>query len=72
MTNSFEREMYAAAKGGGHWMDFSRLAGEYFGVSLQVVAGVFFILCLLPPTIALAASWLRPELAALREKLGAL
>ena len=72
MTNGFEREMYAAAKGGGHWMDFSRLAGEYFGVSLQVVAGVFFVLCLLPPAIALAASWLRPELAALREKLGAL
>lgn len=72
LTNGFEREMYAAAKGGGHWMDFSRLANEYFGVSLETVAGLFFFLCLLPPALALAASWLRPELAVLRERLGAL
>lgn len=72
VTSSFQREMYAAAKGGGHWMDFSRLADEFFGVPLEAVAGVFFVLCLLPPGFALAASWLRPELAALRERLGAL
>jgi hypothetical protein len=72
LTNGFQREMYEAAKGGGHWMDFSRLADEYFGVSLQAVAAAFLFLCLLPPAIALAVSALRPELAALRERLGAL
>jgi len=53
-------------------MDFSRLANEFLGVPVGVVAGVFFVLCLLPPGVALAVSWLRPELAALRERLGAL
>ncbi len=72
VTNPFQREMYAGAKGGGHWMDFSRLADEFLGVSLEAVAGTFLVLCLLPPVLALAASWLRPELAALRERLGEL
>jgi hypothetical protein len=70
MTNAFQRELYGAAKGGGHWMDFSRLSGEFFGVSLETVAAAFFLLCLLPPVFALAVSWLRPELAELRERLG--
>jgi len=69
-TNAFQREMYAGAKGGGHWMDFSRLANEHFGVSLETVAGGFLVLCLLPPLCALLVSWLRPELLALREWLG--
>lgn len=72
LTSPFQRELYADAKGGGHWMDFSRLANEFFGVSLETVAGAFFMLCLLPPAVALAVSWLRPELAELRERLGAL
>ncbi len=70
VTNAFQREMYGAAKGGGHWMDFSRLADEYFGCSLEVVAGAFFLLCLLPPVLGPAMSWLRPELASMRERLG--
>lgn len=70
IVSSFQREMYEGAKGGGHWMDFSRLADEYFGVSLETVAGGFLLLCLLPPLLGLAASWLRPELSALRERLG--
>lgn len=72
VTNAFQREMYGEAKGGGHWMDFSRLADEFFGVSLETVAGAFLVLCLLTPLLAFAASWLRPELAALRERLGEL
>ena len=72
VTNAFQREMYAAAKGGGHWMDFSRLADEFLNVPLETVAGAFFVLCLLPPALALAASWFRPELATLRERLGEL
>ncbi len=69
-TSSFERQVYADAKGGGHWMDFSRLANEFFGVSVETVAGIFLVSCLLPPLIGLATTWLRPELAALRERLG--
>lgn len=41
------RQMYAAAKGGGHWMDFSRIAREFLGVQLESVAGMFFMICLL-------------------------
>jgi hypothetical protein len=72
VSSSFQRELYGDAKGGGHWMDFSRLSNEFFGVSLETVAGVFLLLCLLPPLVGLAASWLRPELSALRERLGEL
>jgi hypothetical protein len=72
ITNAFQRELYGDAKGGGHWMDFSRLANEFFAVSLETVAAVFFVLCLLAPLAALTMSWLRPELAALRERLGEL
>ncbi len=70
VVSSFQREVYEGAKGGGHWMDFSRLAEEFFGVSLETVAGGFLLLCLLSPVLGLAVSWLRPELAALRERLG--
>jgi len=69
-TSDFAREVYADAKGGGHWMDFSRLANEHLGTSLEVVAGAFLVLCLLPPLLGIAPSLLRPELAALRERLG--
>ena len=72
ITSVYERQLYADAKGGGHWMDFSRLADEYFGVPLEAVAGAFALLCLLPPILGLATSWLRPELRALRGRLGEL
>jgi hypothetical protein len=68
LSNPFQRELYEDEKGGGHWMDFSQLA-EQFHVSLEAIAAVFFALCFLPPLLGLAASWLRPELAALRERL---
>jgi hypothetical protein len=51
-------------------MDFSQLAGEHFHVPLEAVAAVFFALCVLTPFVGLAVSWLRPELAALRERFG--
>ena len=72
VSSSIQRELYGEAKGGGHWMDFSRLADEYFGVPLEAVASAFALLCLLPPILGLAASWLRPELRALRGRLGEL
>jgi hypothetical protein len=70
LTNPFQREMYEQAKGGGHWMDFSRLAEGHFGVSLEAVAAGFLVLCFLPPLAGLLVSWLRPELVQLRERLG--
>ena len=42
------RRAYEAAKGGGHWMDFSRLADDHLHTSLQAVALIFLLCCLLP------------------------
>ena len=47
----FQRE-YEQAKGGGHWMDFSRIADDYLGLDLTVVAAIFFVAALLPPVVA--------------------
>ncbi len=55
-TSSFHREMYEEAKGGGHWMDFSRLAEEFLHVRLETVATVFLVLCIVPPVLSL---WLQ-------------
>lgn len=53
LINDFEaRVEYEEAKGGGHWMDFSRLAEEFFHTELQTVAWVFLLLCLLPVPLA--------------------
>jgi hypothetical protein len=46
MTSPAARQAYGDAKGGGHWMDFSRIGADYLGTSLESVAGVFFIFCL--------------------------
>lgn len=48
MTSSEARHMYQEAKGGGHWMDFSRIAEDYLNVHLSSVALFFFLACLLP------------------------
>jgi hypothetical protein len=58
-TSAFHREVYAEAKGGGHWMDFSRLAEEHLHTSLETVATVFLLACLIPPALALAMQRLR-------------
>jgi hypothetical protein len=44
---------YQNAKGGGHWMDFSRLAEKYFHVPLEAVAGGFLFACLMTPVVVL-------------------
>jgi hypothetical protein len=49
MTSSEFRAQYEAAKGGGHWMDFSRIAEEFMHVKLSAVASFFLLLCLLTP-----------------------
>lgn len=48
MTSPFHRAMYEDAKGGGHWMDFSRIAEDFLHTDLTVVAGFFFLCCLFP------------------------
>ncbi len=69
-TSALAREIYGDAKGGGHWMDFSRLAGEFLQVPLAYVAATFLALCALPPLIALAAALGRAQLSELRGRLG--
>lgn len=49
ITSTSFRTEYEAAKGGGHWMDFSRIAEEYLKVKLSTVAIVFLFLCLITP-----------------------
>jgi hypothetical protein len=54
MTSVEARYWYGQAKGGGHWMDFDRIARILFdgGRSLPLVAGLFFVFCLLTPVAA--------------------
>jgi hypothetical protein len=48
ITSEQRRQEYAAAKGGGHLMDFDVLARDYLGVDVSVIAVVFLLLSLLP------------------------
>jgi hypothetical protein len=58
------RAEYAGAKGGGHWMDFSRIAEEYLHVEVSTVALLFLICCVLPPLAAFLAHRYRDRLHA--------
>jgi len=51
ITSATFRAEYEAAKGGGHWMDFTRIAEEFLKVKLSAVAVVFFFLCLITPVL---------------------
>ena len=51
ITSTSFRAEYEAAKGGGHWMDFSRIAEEYLKVKLSTVAVLFLFLCLITPLL---------------------
>jgi hypothetical protein len=53
-SSALQRALYAEAKGGGHWMDFSRLGAEYLDAPLESVATGFLLCCLAPPLVALA------------------
>ncbi len=52
-SSTAARAQYGAAKGGGHWMDFSRLAQDIFLVPLETIALSFLMLTLLPIPVAL-------------------
>lgn len=49
ITSAVYRAEYGSAKGGGHWMDFSRIAEEFLNVNLSSVATFFLLLCILTP-----------------------
>ena len=50
MSDAEFRGLYEEAKGGGKWMDLSRIA-EQFGLSLRTVAGWLLLLALLTPAL---------------------
>ncbi len=56
LTSSARVADYEDAKGGGHWMDFSRLADDYAHVDLQAIVFVFLIAVVLVPFAAYLAS----------------
>ena len=56
LTSAARVADYEDAKGGGHWMDFSRLADEYLHVDLQAVVFVFLLALALVPFAAYLAS----------------
>ncbi|MDH4017498.1 MAG: hypothetical protein OEV20_09170 [Actinomycetota bacterium] len=69
-TSALARAQYADAKGGGHWMDFSRLGRDHAHLSVEAIAGIFLVLCLVTPLVALAWSWIGPWRDELRLRLG--
>ena len=52
MSSQEHRDAYGDAKGGGHWMDFSRLADEHLHLRLESVAALFLLACALTPLAA--------------------
>jgi hypothetical protein len=61
MTSHQRRQDYAAEKGGGHWMDFSRIADEHLHTSLQSVAALFLLACVLTPVVAFLVYRFKPR-----------
>lgn len=56
------RARYENAKGGGHWMDFSRIAEKHLGVPLEWVAGAFLLACLAMPVVVWLVARSRDDL----------
>ena len=51
--------MYENANGGGHWMDFDRLAAEFLAVDLSAVADVFMLASVVSAAISIALYGMR-------------
>ena len=49
LTSASRAADYEEAKGGGHWMDFSRLADDYLHLDLQAVVFLFLLATVLVP-----------------------
>lgn len=52
MTSADYRLEYGEAKGGGHWMDFSRISLEYMGGKLILLSLIFLLLTLSVPLVS--------------------
>jgi hypothetical protein len=55
LTSRARAADYEDAKGGGHWMDFSRLADDYLHVDLRAIVFLFLIAVVLVPFAAYLA-----------------
>ncbi len=55
MVDQSYRAAYEGAKGGGHWMDFSRIADTWFNGDLSWMAGLFFMACVVTPVVGYLA-----------------
>jgi hypothetical protein len=56
LTSASSVADYEEAKGGGHWMDFSRLADDYLHVDLRAIVFLFLLAVVLVPFAAYLAS----------------
>jgi len=63
MTSHERRVEYELAKGGGAWMDLSRIGAEYLHVDLVPLAGFFLVLTFVVPFLALYCFRNRKEIA---------
>lgn len=52
MSSQASRDAYGDEKGGGHWMDFDVIASDYLHCSLQTVAALYLLACVLTPAAA--------------------
>jgi hypothetical protein len=69
MTSANYRIEYGEAKGGGDWMDFSRIANEFMGGRLVLVSFLFFICCFLPLLLSFFAFRYQKSLGCLAARL---
>ena len=69
MTSANYRIEYGEAKGGGDWMDFSRIANEFMNGRLVLVSFLFFICCLLPLLLSFLAFRYQKPLGRLAARL---
>lgn len=69
ISSESARWEYGDAKGGGHWMDFDRIAIDILNIPLTQVAGLFLLCCLATPGIALLAHRYQQHLLILWDKL---
>lgn len=71
-TDPGARAAYAAAKGGGHWMDFSRIAREHLHWELSSVAFLFLLCCVVPVVVSYLIfryqDWVFDRIARLMER----
>jgi hypothetical protein len=69
MTSREHQQLYGDAKGGGHWMDFSRISNEFFHGQFVPVVLFFFLCCFLPPVLAFCLHRFRNAVFGVAERL---